>query len=114
MLLLLLYSLTVLLFSQNRVFDESPHWLYSSKRYEEADVVMQKIASWNRNRRGLTVKLGEPQIKSEEKLEIEHELGHQSKNILVPQEKYNRRTGCIQAITNKRFMILFSICSFGW
>ena len=96
-----------------RAFDESPHWLYSKKRFEEAQQVLDKIARWN-NCQDANTKLV---FDREDNLKIENSEDDSS----GADTKFNEAddgskepNACLQIIKHPRFVAVFVICSFGW
>lgn len=103
-----------------RVLDESPHWLYSQKRYKEAQTILEKIASWNNCSDELTVNLcsedaretGQSKAKEGEKSKLEPEYGTQSTvDTSISQPATNQ---CLQIVKSEKFLIVFAICALGW
>lgn len=84
-----------------RVLDESPHWLMSVGRKQEALDVLNKMARWNR--------VVAPNLQAE-KFDLTKEDDENNESEEVP----TRNENCCSIFRYKRVTIRFLIFSFGW
>ncbi|KAF6027814.1 hypothetical protein EB796_013882 [Bugula neritina] len=83
------------------MYDESPHWLYSQGKYKEAQLVVDKIARWNRIP-SFQMSSADPAADGDKSEEIQDSGESSLKN------------SCGRIIKSKTLMAILAVCAFSW
>ncbi|XP_067936074.1 organic cation transporter protein-like [Watersipora subatra] len=90
-------------------YDESPHWLFGKKRYKEAQLVLDKIARWNKlTDVNITLSIDNSSI-TDQKAKQSGE-----KSLETKEGKKEKTNACVTICRHPKFIVIFLICSFGW
>jgi len=84
-----------------RMYDESPHWLYSQGKYKEAQLVVDKIARWNRIP-SFQMSFADPAAD-----------GHKSEEIQDSGES-SLKNSCGRIIKSRKLLAILAVCAFNW
>ena len=94
-----------------RILDESPHWLVSQQRYDEAQTVIDKMIRWNEiphneDHRIQRLDSDEPtDVKINEKVSGDIPEANSIEEI---------KEGCCDIFQSRHFLKIIAICPFGW
>lgn len=106
-----------------RIYDESPHWLYSQSRYKEAQQVLDKMARWNGCKFvDITPKpLGEHNVNAVTTPSLDEKPNNidadHSQEALTPESEADSapsKSILLQIIRSPKFLKIFLVCVFGW
>ena len=91
-----------------RILDESPHWLVSQQRYDEAQRVVDKMIRWNKV----------PDSKShniQRRLDSDpNDVKINGNDIPEANSVEEIKEGCCDIFKSRHFLKVLAICPFGW
>ena len=105
-----------------RIYDESPHWLYSQSRYKEAQKVLDKMARWNGCKLVdiIPKPLGEHNVNAVTTPSLDEKPNNidadHSQEALTPESEADStpsKSILWQIICSPKFLIIFLVCVFG-
>ena len=95
-----------------RILDESPHWLVSQQRYDEAQTVIDKMIRWNK------IPLNdEHRIQRQDSEPTDGKISDRDNdNISEPNSDGDEsvKEGCCDIFKSSLYLRIIAICSFGW
>lgn len=96
-----------------RIYDESPHWLYSQKRYTEAQRVIDKIVRWN----GLPYDdsyVIKPASNETENDSPDEKMSDDLTTVSDKSTGEEKSEGLLDVFKSPPYLKIVFICTFGW
>ena len=95
-----------------RILDESPHWVVSQQRYDEAQRVIDKMIRWNKIQDNEDHRIQRPDSEPTDGKIGDRDIDNISESNSDEDESV--KEGCCDIFKSSLYLRIIAICSFGW